>query len=529
VNKPDTPIVMKSLSFFGHPVMPAGILACLGLILSSRLASLQGAGLSTDAVNYLAAAEHLAAGQGFTSFEGGPYVLWPPLYPILLAVPRVLFNADPLVFGAALNALAFAGIILLSGLLAARLLDSDRFLVSFTAAAALLMTGVFAVVVNIGSDPVFLVLMLLFFLLFEKFSRRNDQSLLAGMIFTCSLACLQRYVGVTLVLAGFLGILYVGRAELRRALVEASAFATLAVLPLLVWIVRNLIVSGTLLGVRDPSAWRLDENLQDLAFKVTHWFIPYQLASQPFFWVVLAGLMITLFIAYSRRGRRPSRPDAPRPITFVLAVFTAIYLSAVSGLTKSIDHKNTVYDDRMYLPVLFILIIFALLFIRRFVYPLIQEWNPPRGRIALYGVLLLWLIFPAYGTYKLWVRCINEDGIAYYNIYNTPAYRDSTVTQHLTPWATGPAATVYSNYPAAVYLATRRNARSLPNRTDFFGVLTPLDTYFGVWPGNSTAVLVWYEPNTKKNLYSVDELAALADMQPVFTSDDGSIYLIQAR
>jgi hypothetical protein len=42
-------------------------------------------------------------------------------------------------------------------------------------------------------------------------------------------------------------------------------------------------------------------------------------------------------------------------------------------------------------------------------------------------------------------------------------------------------------------------------------------------------VLVWYEPNTKRNLYSLTELATLADLQPVFTSDDGSIYLIQAR
>jgi hypothetical protein len=110
-----------------------------------------------------------------------------------------------------------------------------------------------------------------------------------------------------------------------------------------------------------------------------------------------------------------------------------------------------------------------------------------------------------------------------------PAYRDSLVTRHLTPWVTGPAATVYSNYPAAVYLSTRRNARSLPNRIDFFGVPTPLEGFAGQWPGRLPAVLVWYEPNTKRNLYSPAELASLADLQPVFSSDDGTIYLIQAR
>jgi len=41
--------------------------------------------------------------------------------------------------------------------------------------------------------------------------------------------------------------------------------------------------------------------------------------------------------------------------------------------------------------------------------------------------------------------------------------------------------------------------------------------------------LVWYEPNTKRNLYSLSELATLAELRPLFTSGDGAIYALTPR
>jgi len=153
---------------------------------------------------------------------------------MVLAVPDAVFNLDPVVFGAALNALAFAGIILLTNLLARRVLEFDLFLSSLAAAATLLSAPTFSVSVNIGSDPLFIVFMLSFLLLFERHTRRTDRSSLTGMIVVCALASLQRYIGATLVLTGFIGILYARRAEWRSALIEAFTFASLSSLPLVV-------------------------------------------------------------------------------------------------------------------------------------------------------------------------------------------------------------------------------------------------------------------------------------------------------
>ncbi len=512
-----------------NPALSAGILACVGLILVHILISAHGPGVSTDAVNYLATADHLAAGGGFTSFEGGPYVLWPPLYPILLAIPEVMFGLDPLTFGAGLNAIAFAAIVFLSGVLASRILDFNWLLSTLAAAAALLSSGIFSVSVNIGSDSLFIVFVLSFLLLFEKYSRLSDRASLAGMVVLCGLVCLQRYIGATLILTGFVGILYLRRMELRRGLIEAATFAGLSTLPLLFWIVRNYSVSGTLLGVRNPSTWRPDQNIQDITFKGLRWFIPYQLSSQPFFWLAIVVATLAVLLVYLRHREPVHTDSAPRPITLVLIAFSVIYLLAVIVLTKSVDHKNIPYDDRLYLPAFFSLLLLALIFIQRFILPMIEGRSARMGQIALIGASLLWLTFPANGMYKFWLRCLSSGGIAYYNIYNVPAYRDSAVTQHLAQWVTDPATTIFSNYPAAVYLSTRRTVRSLPSRTDFFGANTPLHQFVGVWPGDAPSMLVWFEPNTKRNLYTPSELTALAHFQPVFTSDDGAIYRILAR
>lgn len=520
---------MRRILDLRHPALPAAIMACLGLVMALILLSFHGPGLSTDAVNYLSTAEHVAAGRGFTNFEGDFYVLWPPLYPVLLAIPRMLFDRDPLLFGAALNAVAFGGVIFLMGILAGRLLGSHGLLSNLAAAAALLSTGTFAVALNIGSDPLFIVLMLGFFLLFERYERLDDRASMTGLTVVAALACLQRYVGATLILAGFIGILYARRTEIRRGWIQAAAFAGLSSLPLAVWIFRNYSVNQTLLGVRDPSTWRPDENLRDIAAKASRWFVPYQLGSRPIFWIALGVLLLVVVIAYSHQRGESIRFGAPRPVVFVLMAFSIIYLAAMIVLTKSVDHKNIPYDDRLYLPAFFSLMLVFLYFIQHRLAPLLRGWNQRLGQITLAGAALLWLVFPANGVYKFWVRSINDGGIAYYNIYNMPTFRDSAVTQHLTPWATDPTTTVFSNYPAAVYLFTRRTVGSLPGRTDFFGVATPLAGYVGVWPGPSPSVLVWYEPNLKRNLYNVRELAELASFRPVFASDDGSIYQIEAR
>src|SRR5512140_2979032 len=69
-------------------------LSLLGLIFVWITTSKYGAGVSSDAVRAMSTAQGLLAGRGFVDFTGTPYVLWPPLYPLLLAGLGLLTRLD---------------------------------------------------------------------------------------------------------------------------------------------------------------------------------------------------------------------------------------------------------------------------------------------------------------------------------------------------------------------------------------------------------------------------------------------------
>ena len=49
-----------------------------------------GIGISPDSVNYISCARELIKGNGFISYDGTPFTLWPPLYPTLLGILGLL-------------------------------------------------------------------------------------------------------------------------------------------------------------------------------------------------------------------------------------------------------------------------------------------------------------------------------------------------------------------------------------------------------------------------------------------------------
>lgn len=60
-------------------------LSALGVVLVLARQIVYGAGLASDALEYLAIAGNVLAGEGLTYLSGAPATLWPPLYPLLLA------------------------------------------------------------------------------------------------------------------------------------------------------------------------------------------------------------------------------------------------------------------------------------------------------------------------------------------------------------------------------------------------------------------------------------------------------------
>jgi hypothetical protein len=202
-------------------------LAAVGFALVALATARHGPALFPDSALYLSSAESLREGRGYVLYDGRPYTIAPPLYPTLIASTQRL-GIPP----ATINALAFAGTIFVSG----RLL-----FLSLPPRAALTGTGAIVLApvllgqaVAVLTEALFTCLAGATALSLQRFlvSRRRG-TLLAAALLT-ALACLQRYIGVSLVLGGtlLLALRRDGR-TLRARLVDVLVFGTIGIVPFL--------------------------------------------------------------------------------------------------------------------------------------------------------------------------------------------------------------------------------------------------------------------------------------------------------
>ena len=105
----------KHLSPGGSYRLVLTVLAVVGIGLVVLATSKYGAGVSSDAARNLSTAESLKAGRGFVDMVGGPFVLWPPLYPLLLAGLSALTRTATFEVAWYLNILLFGLNIWLAG------------------------------------------------------------------------------------------------------------------------------------------------------------------------------------------------------------------------------------------------------------------------------------------------------------------------------------------------------------------------------------------------------------------------------
>src|SRR5512142_2542577 len=112
------------------------VLSAIALVLILLTTSKYGAGVSSDAARNLSTADSLLAGKGFVDMIGAPFVLWPPLYPLLLAGLSLLTRLNPFQVAWYLNVLLYALNIWLSGWLLYRVFPDRPF---YAVAGALLV------------------------------------------------------------------------------------------------------------------------------------------------------------------------------------------------------------------------------------------------------------------------------------------------------------------------------------------------------------------------------------------------------
>lgn len=483
-----------------------------------------GVGLWADAAQYVAAANGVAAGRGYVMADGTtPYAVYAPLLPTVLALGPLLGGS---VAGAArvLNAVTWAGLILIGGLLC-----RDQFRSRASAVLAMLSIAASPALAEqalvIGSDIGFFALVAATAWALARRLGGSARWALAASAGAAALASLQRYVGVFLLPVGAALLLLPRPAvDLRRRLRDAAVFLAVGAAPLVLWIARTVIVTGTATGPRREPFRGVAENAGAILSTMGAWLAPVP----PPMAGVLGGVAVLLtlwpLVPLARRVRQRDNTSAPPPLEVGAAVGAAYLatLLAIGTVTMLLG-----IGDR-YVAVVYVFVMLGLfgLVDRSVAIGPGARARPAWVRVAAISVAGLWVLYPAARHAGVIARAMIEGPAE----YNRSAWQRAPIVQRLrVEPLKGP---VYTNAPDFLYLALGVRARMSPVR-DLSKVSAPAAYMTAQDPiayvrGPDPRYLVWFAAKQRDYLVPLAELRARLDLLPLYEGADGGVYRIRA-
>ena len=322
--------------------------------------------INTDSIVFITVARNLLAGEGLVERSTKTaYVLWPPLYPLLLA-GATLFIFDPLDVAGPLNAAIFGLTIFAAGQWLRQRIHS-RFLILWSCLAILFALPLAHWASMVMTDTPFILFVTLALLHTDNFLHQGKQtSLLWAAVFT-ALACLTRYIGPALIFTVLPLLLFQhGIAPLEK-LKRIGLYTAVSATPIGLWMLRNFLRVDTPMGSRTPLNNALPSILDEIISHLTSWlFLDLSLGEFQRFTVVLTGLaLLVLVIALGGILRAQQKAAAWTDLTSLclFPTFTLVYFIL---LILAVQTSEFGPRHRFLLPVYIPLLFTAVLVIDRF-------------------------------------------------------------------------------------------------------------------------------------------------------------------
>lgn len=342
-----------------YSILIIGLIAVSG-IFAVLYSTKWGAGINSDSIGYIELARNLSNGLGFgkLSFDGNftPMTHWTPLFPATLSALGLL-EIDPVSAARWLNATLFGANILLVGLIINKFTCSLR-MAAFGSLLMLLSDSTLNIHSMAWSEPLFIFFVLLGFFLLACYIEDPKPLTLISAAGAIALASLARWAGLPFIFSGTLGVLFFSKKTYRKRIIDTSVFAVVSFLPIALFMIRNILLTG---GTSDARIYFHPVTMNHLANMLktfSHWLLPTEQIPLMIMMLFLIILVIGLPAFFHKKNYEKHYADAYLiKIMHLLAINIIVYIMFIIVCISSAD-ASIPLNYRILIPVYVLGLIF---------------------------------------------------------------------------------------------------------------------------------------------------------------------------
>ena len=292
-----------------------------------------GIGICPDAVIYTTGAENLITNGSFTDFKHEPIIDFPAFYSIFLAGISWITGSKIIAFAPYLNAFLFALVIFLAGNIMERFEFRSKWYKAAALSCIVLSPGLLEVYSMMWSETLFILFIMFFVMAMHRYLQSNSKKALIAAAVITALACITRYVGITIIATGGILILFNSKLSFRKRFIDGMIFFIIGSSLFAINLYRNYQLSGTLTGDRLPSVTPLITNIHHAGVVFSNW-LPFANGNYAMTIVLTIGMIAILIMICLKQFLKHRRIANYESIAAFFALFYVSFMIVTATLSR---------------------------------------------------------------------------------------------------------------------------------------------------------------------------------------------------
>jgi hypothetical protein len=335
------------------PHIDSIIAALIGGVFIILYTNHNGLGISPDSIYYISASDAWVKGNGWIQFDQTPLVMFPLGYPFLLGILHFIFPQGIIIFMPVVNALLFASVILMSGVMLEKI-NSSRWFKWILLLLIVASPTLIEIYSMLWSETVFIAEILVFIFYAQNYLTKASFNNLCFMALVAALATITRFAGVTLIMTGCLLLFFDHRLNLIQKINKLFIFGCLSISLLVINLSRNFYLTNTFTGIRQKGQTPFTTNLKLIGEVISDWLPSsnYIIEFSP-----IIGTLFMIVLAYFLY--KNLKDLSHKYYEKIVATFSIVFASfmLVSATLSRYEPINSRLMSPLYIPFLFTLVI----------------------------------------------------------------------------------------------------------------------------------------------------------------------------